>query len=655
MTKDKGMFEENWPKNQFMSMWVECKSSFEGWNLQSGFCQENTRNPSFSHLQTGQRPVTCDDESKFIDGWSLPNGTSWKFLEPVPGEGIVLTVFNQRNGELVLRKVFPLGMYWFHWADFQWYMERISPGRLVILTVSVAGCFGLRQASHLLTQMGSSFAQFLTISAHWSWIFMKGGQTISETAVIEGPAPVFHHTILKLSNLPDPGTRTTSITDRARWNYCSKEGGMGSLCDEHSPMVLPLPPSPPLNAAAMALLAKIPVVVTAGKRHQYIYHTITNLLSAPGAQKDNLVVVLGDNPFSTTSLLDILSVTYTTIRVGGNHNSKLFAYYRNVYKFINETFADAPAVIILDEDVQVSHDFFSYMSQTLWLLEKDPSLYCINAYSVSGFTNRAYSASRLFRGAVQVEWGYAVSLNFVREALNIWPKEQQDIRIVLYDYWLYNTVRRGRECVYPEMARSKHYGAGVNTFTNSITMERTFMNRTVVQEAGVRLAHVDRLIQSTWQNDIIKNITQANILTGNPCDLNFIPIWRQSNIENHTLYVFYYQLNGIEEEGYIIPDVTQYYHLFSCLGTWSISEQGQHEGVSIVPLAVNVLLYVVGVPYSSYSHLMPQGIPLWDINKISEKEFEIVEENRLNRDQFSVNFPNLNMTSEKLINMLTSP
>ena len=50
-------------------------------------------------------------------------------------------------------------------------------------------------------------------------------------------------------------------------------------------------------------------------------------------------------------------------------------------------YPSAEYVIILEEDLDVAPDFFSYFSQTLDLLEQDPTLYCVSAWNdqVSGF------------------------------------------------------------------------------------------------------------------------------------------------------------------------------------------------------------------------------------------------------------------------------
>ncbi|ROT70495.1 Protein O-linked-mannose beta-1,2-N-acetylglucosaminyltransferase 1 [Penaeus vannamei] len=443
---------------------------------------------------------------------------------PREGEGLTLTVLNQRNAAVVFHKVFPLGHYWAHYADLQWHLDRVAPGRILVLTVAVSGAMGLRQAALQLARLGSLFALHLTPMAHWTWVFVKGGRTISET---------------------------------------------------------------------------------------YLYHTLNALLTAPGAQRNNVLVVLGDAPQPTTQLLRLINVNFTKVPVHGEGNLKLFRYYRSVFQLVARTFPDAPAVIFLDEDVEVSPDFFSYMSQTLWLLREDPTLYCINGFSATGLKDRAFNPSRVLRGSVQVEWGFALTLSFIREVLSIWPDKPSDINI--YDYWIYIHARHGRECVYPEMSRTFHYGMGMNS--NAWTEETIFLSMPLLRERYVDLTRASDLQMNNWRRRLSYNISNATVLRGNPCSPNFIP---SDDLNDH--YVFYYRLDSMEAGN---PSMFQFFQLFNCVGTWSISEQGHHEGVSIVTLSARATLYLVGAPYSSYSHLRPPTVSLWDINTIPEEEFAV--------------------------------
>ncbi|KAK7078364.1 hypothetical protein SK128_017639 [Halocaridina rubra] len=587
-------------------LWIDSLSSPNGWSLSSGKCLTTEKHRIYSQVKD------CDpSQASFHQGWQQPKSKN-ATVRDAAQEGLTLSVLNQRRGNLILHKVYPLWQYWAHWADLQWYMQQISPGRIVVMTVSVSGVIGLRHVATLLQELGSVLAQHLTPLAHWTWIFVKGGRTIGEAGVLHNPgANAYLHSQVQFSDIPPRYIITKNQLEQRRWHYCENEDAMGSLCDEHTPFLLPLPQAPRLSDAAEKVLSEVPVILAAGSRHHYLYYSLTKLLAAPGAHPENILVVLGHTSRASKSVLNLLGVKYTTMPVQGHTNDNLYKYYRSVYQLINNTFTHAPAVIILDEDVEVSPDFFSYMSQTLWLLQDDPTVYCINAFSPIGGRGLHSRKENVLRGSVQVEWGYAISLNFVREALQQW-KIGEHTNTLLYDFWLYLNVRNKRECIFPEATRSKHFGMGVNTI--GYLKEVANFGMKLLDEAPVHLSDVDALEKSVYATRLSHKIRIAKPLLKEPCDPEFLP-----NKHSVPYYVFYYRLDPIDHGRR--PDFYQYFQPSECLGLWSVSEQGHHDGVTTVRFAPNATLFLVGVPFSSYSYLKPQHIPLWDVDAITDEKF----------------------------------
>ena len=541
-------------------------------------------------------------------------------------------------------QVFPLWQYWAHWADLEWHLQRIAPGRVVVMAVSVDGLVGLRRATHLLAHLGSLLAPHLPPQAYWTWVFIKGGRTISETAITTSHGTHHSHLHLPLSDMPLPIARMYSgsnvVLEEIRWRYCSHRGVMGGLCDEHSPD--PLPPPRTSRVTNQVALAGVPVVVTAGTRHQYLYHTLTTVLTAVGIEPQNLLIVLGDALQSASQLLLLLNVPHVTLPVEAGTNSKLFQFYRNVFQLLADRYPDAAYAIILDEDVEVSLDFFSFMSQTLPLLNSDPTLCCVNGHAAEGFLGLAHDNTRVFRGSTQVEWGYGITLDFVREALSVWEISGQNT--LLYDFWLYMNVQKGRECIYPEVSRTRHFGMGVNT--NSYLKEAGPLLMPLVREAPVTLHNVHRLQLDMWRTDLSQNISSAKVLQGNPCHASFLPFPPSS-----PSYVLYYKLDKAECCNNM-PEPYQYANTAKCLGLWWLSEQGHHRGVTIARFTWNSTLYLVGCPYSHYCHLRPSAVPLWDVDALTEEEFTQIG-NYAARGMNNVTLMNEHATSDSLIMMLS--
>ncbi|XP_064102767.1 protein O-linked-mannose beta-1,2-N-acetylglucosaminyltransferase 1-like [Macrobrachium nipponense] len=624
-------------------LWIQSHSGFKEWALTVGRCHQHLK-PRHGHQnreaekEEEEEEVLrhegdkCQNEPQLIQRQgTLPEGkssSSWSY-----NHGIIMSVFHPRLGNRIFNKVFPLWLYWAHWADLQWHLQRVTPGHLVILSLAITGASGIRNATETLQEMGSLLAEHLTPGAHWSWVFIKGGRTISEVGVLHSQGDAHLHTQLSLQESPYPTASNT--LEKSRWSYCETVGGMGELCDEYNPSFLPIPEAPHLDKTAMDMLSKVPVIITAGNRQQYLYYTLTSLLAAHGSKKSNVLVVVGGKPHLTLRLLDLLSLEYVSLPLKGNRNLHLFNYYRQVFLLVSQKFAHAPAAIFLDEDVEVSKDFFSYMSQTLALLYNDPTLYCSNGFSASSGTRKFTDETTIRRGSVQVEWGYAVTMEFIKEILSTW--KMKETNTLLYDYHIYLNIRGDRECLFPEQSRTRHYGMGINTAAE--LMEHHNFDSNLVQRAPIRLQNVNKLEINQWRSDLSMKIHRATPLVKNPCDGDFLP-----EAPLNSSYVFYYRLDHSAVDGQT-PDQYQYFHTNNCLGLWAASEQGHHEGVTILRFAKEASLYLVGVPYSSYSHLKPFHIPLWDVDTITDTEFFKMQNTTIHK----MDIKNSNTTTEDVL------
>ncbi|XP_066956218.1 protein O-linked-mannose beta-1,2-N-acetylglucosaminyltransferase 1-like [Macrobrachium rosenbergii] len=535
---------------------------------------------------------------------------------------------------------------------------------------------GLRYARTLFTDLGSIFIHYLGDTAIWVWAFVKSGCTIYE-ALIKGPlieqdssSSSGHSSNIVLAE----GTSVVSnvITKKRRYKlnqerlqYCASEGALGNLCDDNNP--LPLPIETKIIAQhpyVETSLQKIPIVITAGRRHQYLYYTINSILCNPLAKSSNIHVVLGEASNSTVRLLHILNIHYHIIPIAGKDNYKLFSFYRSVYQFVADTFARTEAVIILDEDVEVSPDFLNFIDKTIWLLHSDPSLYCINGFSFLPNVARGRGAKFLRRGAVQVSWGYAVTLEFVREALKVWPENGDDEDILTYDYWIYDQVRGQRECVYPEVSRIRHYGLGVNT--HAFMHEYEAWYRPLLKAFSTDILNSNQMLQATHEGHFVKDIQTATVIgQADPCSPNFPP--RQRTQNEHFVMYFSQEYD---------TDISSWYIVGQCIGLHAVSEQGHHYGAYFAFLQPRqpgnhsvqgndqnhtytkystlykppnhfpehstddygmnyynneherqephpVLVYFVGVPYSKYAHLRPNDAYVYNASNLSPEEFEV--------------------------------
>jgi GNT-I family len=110
-------------------------------------------------------------------------------------------------------------------------------------------------------------------------------------------------------------------------------------------------------------------------------------------------------------------------------------------------------VIILEEDIHIAPDFFSYFQVLAPLLDRDPTLFAISAFNDNGFTSRVMNASRVLRSDFFPGLGWMMTRKlWINELALKWPSGY-------WDDWLREPVQRqDRQVLRPEVSRTFHFG-----------------------------------------------------------------------------------------------------------------------------------------------------------------------------------------------------
>ncbi|KAK2079823.1 hypothetical protein QBZ16_002218 [Prototheca wickerhamii] len=94
-------------------------------------------------------------------------------------------------------------------------------------------------------------------------------------------------------------------------------------------------------------------------------------------------------------------------------------------------------VVIVEDDMVFSPDFLTLFNETAWLLDADPTIWCISSW---------------FRTSYFPGLGWMLRARLWRELSPHWPDEH-------WDHWMrMESVARGRDCVSPELNRNKNIG-----------------------------------------------------------------------------------------------------------------------------------------------------------------------------------------------------
>lgn len=108
-------------------------------------------------------------------------------------------------------------------------------------------------------------------------------------------------------------------------------------------------------------------------------------------------------------------------------------------------------LIMLEDDMDVSPDFFSYFRRMSPLLDQDPSLYCVSAWNDHGQSNFVREATALHRTDCFPGLGWMWS-RALWDELREWTPGW-------WDDWLREPAqRKGRSCIYPEVSRVFTFG-----------------------------------------------------------------------------------------------------------------------------------------------------------------------------------------------------
>ncbi|XP_046860062.1 protein O-linked-mannose beta-1,2-N-acetylglucosaminyltransferase 1-like [Xenia sp. Carnegie-2017] len=198
-----------------------------------------------------------------------------------------------------------------------------------------------------------------------------------------------HHHAADISNWAEPVTARTTVPlvpakqSQCAWDdseeskrrrmFCDKFEGYGSLCSCNNPAPIEIKTTP----LKLEKVQDIPVAVIASNRPHYLYRGLRSMLSAHGAKKELFTVFIDgffEEPAAVARLYDVKVVQHIPISCG---ISRIAQHYKRTLTETFNAYPNAQYMIILEEDLDVSVDIFSYFNQLLPLMDTDESLYCI--------------------------------------------------------------------------------------------------------------------------------------------------------------------------------------------------------------------------------------------------------------------------------------
>jgi len=172
------------------------------------------------------------------------------------------------------------------------------------------------------------------------------------------------------------------------------------------------------------------------------------------------------------------------------------------------------ALIILEDDMDVSVDFFDYFHSMLPVLQSDSSLFCVSAWNDNGREEYVKDPEKLLRSSFFPGLGWMLLRTFWNEVKEKWPEGY-------WDDWLREPVqRKERDCIRPEISRTYtfgQHGTSEGQFFDKF-LKTIKLNTEKVKWTSKDLSYLQK---ATYDEELKKTIKKGTVISDSGAVFNY--------------------------------------------------------------------------------------------------------------------------------------
>ncbi|XP_071519752.1 protein O-linked-mannose beta-1,2-N-acetylglucosaminyltransferase 1-like isoform X2 [Panulirus ornatus] len=516
--------------------------------------------------------------------------------------GLYVVIIHQSMGRVMGR--FQHFQPWSDLRRVQTFLNTIQPGRILVFMLRGDLSYGMPpEVRVFLQRQGSAGASSLVgRGALWAWAWVKGGRTLAETLTLPTREAMASGLLLQVYlNLAPPAEVCPEWPSGEHWelrrSFCDQHEQYGDLCSCPTPDLL----TPTTAKIENNQIEKAAIILVA-HRVPALYRSLRTVMSAQGFDRSRLEVFTPTPHQELAEFLRLmglpLTVTHQESRYIATLISKQFVF---AIRYVLDKYQDADFVIVLEEDISVSPDFFVSAS----LLQHDASLHCASAHNDLSYPHTSHDPRAVLRAESYTNYGWMVRREFAR--VMAWELARQEEEEYDWDVYTYHFLRDGRECVIPEVSRSHHFG-DAGSHISQFTVRLYFSDKNFNQDPNATVEGIERLEQATYEAHITSLLQRArfiNVSQTNPCEDDYFS-YRFTVDEDDILVLFFH----VEEDIRYFRFNNEWIALASCLGTFALESREGHHGLYRLRYGPAHLL-LVAYPASPYSSIKPADVTVF--------------------------------------------